>query len=203
MPDTAGPKIVIAGTREDWPGGAQTLTPRDPTREPNGRILWFGAALDADGSQQVWFRITAEAVGRMREKTPRAEVRIWRSRATFLGLRRRRELVARAEDDGGPGPPPPPDSPPRPRSPGSCAGEQLGRGHQHDARSGGRTARLPRRSGRGPRRGRGLLPARPRWHTATRRCPSCAANSAIRPVTLYRHVGPRGQLREQGQKGAR
>ena len=34
--------------------------------------LWFGAALDADGSQQVWFRITAEAVGRMREKTPRA-----------------------------------------------------------------------------------------------------------------------------------
>ena len=49
-----------------WP-----LTPRDPTREPNGRILWFGAALDADGSQWVWFRITAEAVGRMREKTPR------------------------------------------------------------------------------------------------------------------------------------
>ena len=72
MPDAAGPKIVIAGTREDWPGGAQTLTPRDPTREPNGRILWFGAALDADGSQQVWFRITSEAVGRMREKTPRA-----------------------------------------------------------------------------------------------------------------------------------
>ena len=72
MPDAAGPKIVIAGTREDWPGGAQTLTPRDPTREPNGRILWFGAALDADGSQQVWFRITAEAVGRMREQRPPA-----------------------------------------------------------------------------------------------------------------------------------
>ena len=72
MPDAAGPKIVIAGTREDWPGGSQTLTPREPTREPNGRILWFGAALDPDGSQQVWFRITAEAVGRMREKTPRA-----------------------------------------------------------------------------------------------------------------------------------
>ena len=71
-PTPPGPKIVIAGTREDWPGGAQTLTPRDPTREPNGRILWFGAALDADGSQQVWFRITAAAVGRMREKTPRA-----------------------------------------------------------------------------------------------------------------------------------
>ena len=49
MPDAAGPKIVIAGTRKDWPGGAQTLMPRDPTREPNGRILWFGAALDPDG----------------------------------------------------------------------------------------------------------------------------------------------------------
>ena len=72
MPDAAGPTIVIAGTREDWPGGPRTLTPRDPTREPNGRILWFGAELDPDGSQQVWFRITAEAVGRMREKTPRA-----------------------------------------------------------------------------------------------------------------------------------
>ena len=47
MPDAAGPKIVIAGTREDWPGGAQTRTPRDPTREPNGQILWFWAALAA------------------------------------------------------------------------------------------------------------------------------------------------------------
>ena len=63
MPDAAGPRIVIAGTREDWPGGAQTLTPRDPTREPNGRILWFGAALDADGSQQVWFRISTTPPG--------------------------------------------------------------------------------------------------------------------------------------------
>ena len=72
MPDAAGPEIVIAGTREDWPGGAQTLTPRDPTREPNGRILWFGTELDPDGSQQVWFRFTAAAVGRMRgEDAPR------------------------------------------------------------------------------------------------------------------------------------
>ena len=31
----------IAGTREDWPGGARTLTPREPTREPNGTI-WSG-----------------------------------------------------------------------------------------------------------------------------------------------------------------
>ena len=36
--------------------------------------------------------------------------------------------------------------------------------------------------------------------TATRRCPSYAASSASRPVTLYRYVGPQGQLREQGQK---
>ena len=63
--------IVIAGTREDWPRGARTLTPHDPTREPNGRTLWFGAELDPDGSQ-VWFRIDEYAIGRMPEKTPAA-----------------------------------------------------------------------------------------------------------------------------------
>ena len=52
MPDAAGPEIVIAGTREDWPGGAQTLTPRDPTREPNGR-LWFGAEPTRTGASVV------------------------------------------------------------------------------------------------------------------------------------------------------
>ena len=41
--------IVLAGTREDWPGGARTLTPRPPSREPNGRTLWFGAELDPAG----------------------------------------------------------------------------------------------------------------------------------------------------------
>jgi hypothetical protein len=30
-----GPQIVIKGRREDWPGGARTLTPREPGREPN------------------------------------------------------------------------------------------------------------------------------------------------------------------------
>ena len=30
-----GPKIVIEGTREDWPGGPRTLTPGDPSRKPN------------------------------------------------------------------------------------------------------------------------------------------------------------------------
>ena len=51
--------IVIAGTRRDWPGGPRTLTPREPTREPNG-TLWFGAELDPDGDQ-VWFRIVRVA----------------------------------------------------------------------------------------------------------------------------------------------
>ena len=60
--------IVIAGTREDWPGGPRTLTPREPTREPNG-TLWFGAGLDPD-DDQVWFRITEEALGRMPAETP-------------------------------------------------------------------------------------------------------------------------------------
>ena len=36
---------VIAGTREDWPGGPRTLTPREPTREPNG-TLWFGGRVE-------------------------------------------------------------------------------------------------------------------------------------------------------------
>ena len=62
--------IVIEGTREDWPGGARTLTAREPTREPNG-TFWFGAELGPDGDQ-VWFRIAEGAVGRMPEKTPHA-----------------------------------------------------------------------------------------------------------------------------------
>ena len=63
-------EVVIGGRREDWPGGARTLTPREPTREPNG-TLWFGTELDPDG-RQVWFRITGEAVGRMLAETPSA-----------------------------------------------------------------------------------------------------------------------------------
>ena len=60
--------IVIEGRREDWPGGARTLTPRVPTPEPNG-TFWFGAELDRHGGQ-VWFRVAGEAIGRMPEKTP-------------------------------------------------------------------------------------------------------------------------------------
>ena len=63
--------VVIEGRRDDWPGGARLLMPCPPSREPNGRTYWFGAELDPDG-RQLWFRITSEAIHRMREKTPRA-----------------------------------------------------------------------------------------------------------------------------------
>lgn len=68
-PDNLGPAIVIEGTREDWPGGARTLRPLRPEREPNRATFWFGAQA---GDSEVWFRITAEAVHRMQEETPRA-----------------------------------------------------------------------------------------------------------------------------------
>ena len=68
---TNGPAIVIRGTREDWPGGPRTLRPLDPNREPNWQTFWFGAELDP-GNEQVWFRITLEAVHRMQEETPGA-----------------------------------------------------------------------------------------------------------------------------------
>ena len=67
------PAIVIAGRREDWPGGAKTLTPLDASREPNG-TFWFGAELDPD-VRQVWFRIDEEAIGRMPVETPKARGR--------------------------------------------------------------------------------------------------------------------------------
>ena len=60
--------IVIAGRRGDWPGGPRILTPREPTREPNG-TLWFGAELDPGGGQ-VWFRLAEEDIGRMPAETP-------------------------------------------------------------------------------------------------------------------------------------
>ena len=40
----------------------------------------------------------------------------------------------------------------------------------------------------------------PRWRTATPLCQSPVANSEINHVTLYRYVGPQGELREQGEK---
>ena len=66
-----GPAIVIEGTREDWPSGPRTLTPLDPYREPNQQTFWFGAEFAPDGNQ-VWFRITLEAIHRMQEEAPGA-----------------------------------------------------------------------------------------------------------------------------------
>ena len=57
--------IVIEGRREDWPGGARTLTPRVPTREPNG-TFWFGAR--ARPRRRPGLRVAGEAIGRMPEK---------------------------------------------------------------------------------------------------------------------------------------
>ena len=49
MPMTGdGPQIVIKGRREDWPGGAWTLTPREPGREPNRQTFWFGGRARRD-----------------------------------------------------------------------------------------------------------------------------------------------------------
>ena len=66
--------IVIAGRRGDWPGGPRTLTPREPTREPNGTFWFGGPSLDPAGGQ-VWFRIGEEAIGRIARgyaRSPRA-----------------------------------------------------------------------------------------------------------------------------------
>ena len=68
------PAIIIAGERGDWPGGAGTLRPRRPTREPNG-ALWFGTELEASGDQ-VWFRIEEEDVGRLPGNDPGARGRL-------------------------------------------------------------------------------------------------------------------------------
>ena len=66
--------IVIAGTHEDWSGGARTLT--RARVHPNGTLsfgadgtLSFGAELDPDGDH-VWFRTEENAVGRMLAATP-------------------------------------------------------------------------------------------------------------------------------------
>ena len=41
---------------------------------------------------------------------------------------------------------------------------------------------------------------RPRWRTATPSVSALCRELGITPVTLYRYVGPQGQLREQGEK---
>ena len=68
-----GPKIVIEGPREDWPGGVRTLTQCKPYRDSDRlQVYWFGAELDQEDGNEVWFRIILEAIHRMQENTPRA-----------------------------------------------------------------------------------------------------------------------------------
>ena len=71
--DTDGLAIIIEGRREDWPGGTQILTPLPPRprEKPFRGAHWFGTRLDPGGNE-VWFRITWEAIHRMQEETSRA-----------------------------------------------------------------------------------------------------------------------------------
>ena len=68
-PANLQPAIVIEGTRQDWPGGAQILTPLPPDREPDRPAFWFGAQA---GAIEVCFRLTQEAIHRMPEEEPQA-----------------------------------------------------------------------------------------------------------------------------------
>ena len=52
---------IIAGTREDWSGGARTLTPRESIREPNG-TLWVRGLSSIRTGDQAWLR-TDEGAG--------------------------------------------------------------------------------------------------------------------------------------------
>ncbi len=66
------PEIILEGKFGNWPGEARTLTPCRPEREPNRpHVYSFGAELD-QGNDEVWFRITWEAIRRMKERTPHA-----------------------------------------------------------------------------------------------------------------------------------
>ena len=103
MPDSEQ-AIVIAGTVEDRPDG-RTLTPRKPTREPNG-TLWFGANLDP-ADDQVWFRIEEQAIRRMPEATPEGRgrrvldaLRVWLAadRSLKCGINRFEVRVAETGD---------------------------------------------------------------------------------------------------------
>ncbi len=81
-------RIIIAGTREDRPGGTRALTPRDPCREPNG-THGFGADLDPD-AKQVWFRVASEDIRRIRAETPRTRGdRVVDARLAWLSPRHR------------------------------------------------------------------------------------------------------------------
>ena len=66
---TNGQAVVIEGKCHFWPGGPQTLTALPADRERDRAACWFGARADPDGNE-MWFRLTLEAIYRMRENTP-------------------------------------------------------------------------------------------------------------------------------------
>ena len=61
-------QIVIEGTREDWPGGCQTLTPVPPALRPRPATLCFGAQVEPAG-HLVWFLIDADDINRIQQAT--------------------------------------------------------------------------------------------------------------------------------------
>ena len=65
-----GPAIVIDGECPTWPSGPQTLTELPADRERDRHVFWFGTRLAPNGNE-VWFRITPEAIERMPEQSPR------------------------------------------------------------------------------------------------------------------------------------
>ena len=68
---TNGPAIVIERTFDNWPGGPQTLTEL-PAEQESGRDAFLFSCRLTPAGNEVWFRITSEAIERMPENTPRA-----------------------------------------------------------------------------------------------------------------------------------
>ena len=66
---TNEPAIVIDGECPTWPGGPRTLTALPGNQEFGKDVCWFGFRLIPDGNE-VMFRITYEAIGRMQQNTP-------------------------------------------------------------------------------------------------------------------------------------
>ena len=87
-----GPAIVIDGECPTWPSGPQTLTELPADREHDRNVFWFGTRFTPDGNE-VWFRITGEAIERMPENTPQLRgARLVCALRTWLGDEPKRQL---------------------------------------------------------------------------------------------------------------
>ena len=103
-PAALQPAIVIEGTRQDWPGGPRTLVPLAAEREHDRAAFRFGARA---GDIEVWFRLTLEAIGRMREDAPQERgdrlvdaLLAWLQNNTQHELTARNLFGAYVSDDG-------------------------------------------------------------------------------------------------------